>query len=52
VGDGSLQRYIYRTVFVPLASPANASLLYSISFVLVIYAVAYLMYRRGWFLKV
>ncbi|MEO8372246.1 MAG: DUF5009 domain-containing protein, partial [Candidatus Solibacter sp.] len=52
VGGGSLQHYIYRTVFVPLASPANASLLYSLTFVLVVYAVAYLMYRRGWFLRV
>ena len=52
VGGGSLQKYIYRGWFVPLASPANASLLYSIAFVLVIYAVAYLMYRRGWFLRV
>jgi predicted acyltransferase len=52
VGGGSLQQYIYRSWFVPLAAPANASLLYSIAFVLVVYAVAYLMYRRGWFLKV
>ena len=38
--------------FVPLASPANASLLYSLSFVAVIYLVAYFLYRRGWFLRV
>ena len=43
---------IYRTCFVPLASPANASLLYSLAFVAVIYAVAYFLYRRGWFLRV
>ena len=52
VGSGSLKQYIYRSWFAPLAAPANASLLYSICFVLVIYAVAYGMYRRGWFLKV
>jgi predicted acyltransferase len=47
----SLQEAIYRTVFAPLASPANASLLYSISFALCMYGIAYLMYRRGWFLR-
>ena len=52
VGTLSLQAYIYRACFVPLASPANASLLYSLAFVAVIYAVAYLLYRRGWFLRV
>jgi predicted acyltransferase len=48
----SLQQPIYRTVFVPLASPANASLLYSLTFVAVIYLFAYFLYRRGWFLRV
>ena len=52
VGPISLQQYIYRTCFVPLASPANASLLYSLTFVAVIYAAAYFLYRRGWFLRV
>jgi predicted acyltransferase len=48
----SLQAYIYRSWFTPLASPANASLLYSLAFVAVIYAAAYGLYRRGWFLRV
>ena len=52
VGAGSLQQYIYRSWFVPLGSPANASLLYSLAFVAVVYGVAYGMYRRGWFLRV
>jgi predicted acyltransferase len=52
VGPISLQQAIYRTCFVPLASPPNASLLYSLAFVAVIYAAAYFMYRRGWFLRV
>jgi predicted acyltransferase len=54
-GDGgktSLQAYIYRAWFAPLASPPNASLLYSLAFVAVIYAAAYGLYRRGWFLRV
>jgi predicted acyltransferase len=52
VGPLTLQQSIYRGWFVPLASPANASLFYSLSFVAVIYLVAYFLYRRGWFLRV
>jgi predicted acyltransferase len=52
VGPTSLQQYVYRDWFVPLASPPNASLLYSLAFVALIYAVAYWLYRRGWFLRV
>jgi predicted acyltransferase len=51
-GPISLQKYIYRACFAPLASPPNASLLYSLVFVAVIYAAAYGLYRRGWFLRV
>jgi predicted acyltransferase len=51
-GAVSLQRYLYHTLFVPLASPANASLLYSLAFTGAMYLVAYAMYRRGWFLRV
>jgi predicted acyltransferase len=51
-GTVSLQRYLYHTLFVPLASPANSSLLYSLAFTGAMYLVAYLMYRRGWFLRV
>jgi predicted acyltransferase len=46
------KRPLYRALFVPLASPANASLLYSLTFVLAMYAPAYLMYRRRWFVRV
>ncbi len=48
----SLQSYVYQTWFAPLASPANASLLYSVTYTLLMLAIAYVMYRRGWFLKV
>jgi len=51
-GAISLQAYLYRAWFAPLASPPNASLLYSLAFVAAIYAAAYLLYRRGWFLRV
>lgn len=40
---------IYQTVFVPLASPVNASLLYAIAYVLLHVGIAYAMYQRKWF---
>jgi len=43
---------IYKTVFAPLASPANASLLYALAYVLSMYAIAYGMYRLKWFWRV
>lgn len=49
---GSAQPRIYRTVFAPLASPANASLLYSLAFAGVMYLIAYAMYRKRWFVRV
>ena len=51
IGGASLQGVIYRHVFAPLAQPINASLLFAIAFVLVLYGAAYLMYRRGWFVR-
>ena len=35
-----------------IASPINASLLYAIGYVLLMYAIAYVMYRKKWFLRV
>lgn len=43
---------IYNTVFAPLASPNNASLLYGLSYVGLMFLIAYLLYRKKWFLKV
>ena len=48
----TLGEYIYQTVFAPLASPVNASMLHGISFALLMYLVAYIMYRRKWFIKI
>ncbi len=45
-------RIPFRSVFAPLASPVNASLLYAIGFVLLFLGVSYLMYRMKWFIKV
>jgi predicted acyltransferase len=38
--------------FLAIASPMNASLLYAISYTLLMYGIAYILYRRGWFLRV
>jgi predicted acyltransferase len=46
-----VRHWIY-TQFLNFASPMNASLLYSIAFTLFIYVIGYVMYRRGWFIRV
>ncbi len=40
------------SLFTAVASPINASLLFAIAYTLLMYLVAYAMYRRGWFLRV
>jgi len=49
--DTSLRKMVYDSVFAPLASPVNASLLYAVAFDLVIFSIVWYMYRRRWFLK-
>jgi predicted acyltransferase len=48
----SIHEWIYQTVFAPLASPRNASLAFGICYVLLMYAIAYGMHKKRWFLKV
>ncbi len=47
----SLQNFLYEKFFAPLAAPKNASLLWAITFTLMLYLVACVMYRRKWFVK-
>lgn len=47
----SWQEFIYQHVFVPLASPANASLLYAMVYVLMCWLAMWVLYRKGIFLK-
>jgi len=47
----SVHEWIYQNLFAPLASPRNASLAYAICYVLLMYAIAYVMYKKRWFLK-
>ncbi len=46
-----LADHIYETVFVPLASPINASLLYAICFVVLFFLVSWFLYWRRWFVR-
>ena len=48
----SLYGWIYQHLFAPLAAPKNASLLFAIAALLVLYGVLELLYRRRWFLRV
>ena len=47
-----LKSAIYDNVFTPLASPMNASLLFAIAFITMMYLVVWFMYKKKWFLKV
>jgi predicted acyltransferase len=48
----SLQAWIYQTFYASWLAPKNASLLFAISFVLVWFAILWVLYRRRIFLKV
>lgn len=42
----SVQAYLFEAVFLPLASPMNASLLYAVTYIFLWYGVLAVMYRR------
>jgi predicted acyltransferase len=48
----TLHGWLFQTLFAPLASPVNASLLYAIAYTLLMFGMAYGMYRRGWLVRV
>jgi predicted acyltransferase len=47
-----LHGWIFNTFFSWPSSPYNASLLYAIAYVLLMYLIAWVMYRQKWFLRV
>jgi predicted acyltransferase len=51
-GEVSLGRYIYVTLFAPFAAPKNASLLYALANLVVLFALLAWMHRRRLFLRV
>jgi predicted acyltransferase len=52
MGGRSARAWLYETFFAPLASPHNASLLYSLCYVGLMFALASWMHRRRWFVRV
>lgn len=48
----SLHDYLYLYGFSTWASPLNASLFFAITFVLLMYLVAWIMWKRKWFVKI
>ncbi|MFB3815991.1 MAG: acyltransferase family protein [Terriglobales bacterium] len=52
IGGVPLQRWLFQNVYAPLASPNLASLLWAVSFVALMYLIAWVLYRRKWFIKV
>jgi predicted acyltransferase len=51
-GKMTLHGWLYQHLFASIASPYNASLLYAISYVLLMYGIAWMLYRRNWFVRV
>ena len=51
-GTISLGSWLFDHCFAPLASPYNASLLWALAFVALMYLAAYAMYRLKWFIRV
>ena len=51
-GRVSLRGWIYGHIFAGLGGPYNASLIYAIAYVLVLYLFSWFLYRRGWFVRV
>jgi predicted acyltransferase len=53
VGAGvSIKDWVFQSLFVPLGPPSVAALLYAVAFMLLMYGVAYALYRKQWFLRV
>jgi len=48
----SLQETIFKNVFAPLASPVNASLIFAVSYLLFIFFIAWILWKRKLFLRV
>jgi predicted acyltransferase len=48
----SLQKWIFDSIFLPLASPINASLMFAVSFILVWLFLMWLLYRKRIYIKI
>jgi hypothetical protein len=47
-----LHKSIYRTVFAPIASPANASLFWALTYTGLMLFIAWIMYKRRWIVRI
>ena len=52
LGISGLHHTIYTAVFAPLASPINASLMWALAYTALMFLVAWVMYRRGWVVRI
>jgi predicted acyltransferase len=52
VDEGSAKDWIYRSVFLPLADPANASLLFSLTIMMIAWLAGYFMNKKKLYIKV
>jgi predicted acyltransferase len=48
----SLRIYLHRSFFTPLASPENASLLFAVSYVFLMFLIAWAMWKKRLFIKI
>ena len=48
----SLKSYYYRNLFLSVADPMIASFLHSLFYVVFLFAIAYVMYRKKWFVRI
>ncbi|MBW7886734.1 MAG: DUF5009 domain-containing protein [Bacteroidetes bacterium] len=48
----SLQRLLVQTIFEPYSSPLNASLMHAVCWMLSMYLIVWVMYKKKWFIKV
>jgi predicted acyltransferase len=52
IGADSIHDVLYNRFFAPIGSVENASLLWALSFTLLMYLWAYFLYKRGWFWRI
>jgi predicted acyltransferase len=52
MGGTTMRVWLYQTVFAPLASPMNASLLYALAYTFAMFLIALFLWRKKWFIRV
>ena len=52
LGQTGLHKAIYRSVFAPIASPVNASLLWALAYTGLMFVISWVMYKRRWIVRI